>query len=104
MEIFKAAVALHFVYWNFCKMQNAEVNPACVGKVVRRIVSVAIAILQLAVTIPNCMDVRAFCYVFCLFTLPCLCVCIFAGRNKKVETIGWILQILLLILMICWSV
>jgi hypothetical protein len=81
-------------------MQNAEVNPFAKRKLVRRAVSVAVALLQIAVTIPNLMGFGEFVYIMCVFGIPCLGVCIFAGRNKVVEAIGWALQILLLIIML----
>jgi hypothetical protein len=81
-------------------MQNASDNPSAARKLAPRAASVAIALLQLACTIPSLMGIGEFVYVLCLFGIPCSCVCIFTGRNKILAAIGWVLQILLLIMMV----
>jgi hypothetical protein len=83
-------------------MQSPGGNPTAARKLVPRAVSVAIALLEFAVTIPNLISIGQFVYVCCLFGIPCLWVCMFAGRNKIVEAIGWAIQILILIMMLCF--
>jgi hypothetical protein len=85
-------------------MQNAAGNSSIARKLVPRAVSVVIALLQLACTLPNITGIGELVYILCLFGIPCSCVCVFTGRNNIVAAIGWVLQILLLIMMLYPSV
>ncbi|MFA6217831.1 MAG: hypothetical protein WDL87_09310 [Candidatus Omnitrophota bacterium] len=76
-----------------------------VPKWVRFIISGVIALFLYAVTFPSItgpgvpLRPATLIYIFCISVIPFLLVCIFAGRNKILEIVGWGVQFIVLSLL-----
>ena len=67
----------------------------------RRVLSAILALLIFAATLPGVagngkVHSAGLIYIICLSIIPFLLIFIFAGRNKILEGIGWVSQLILL--------
>jgi len=71
-------------------------------KWIRRVISAIIALFIIAVSSPDVIvrgrvHTGLFIYILCVSIVPFLLVCIFAGRSKTAEIVGWCIQLFMLV-------
>jgi hypothetical protein len=65
----------------------------------RRAISGIIALIAFAMMLPNIIGPWSIVLTVCMILGPCAWVWVSAGRNQKLEIVGWAVQFGLLLLM-----